>query len=129
VRSGTLWHPRLLEVIARLGHTETIVLADAGFPVPVGVETVDLLWSRGEPQLLPILAAVLAELEVERATIAAEAGDPALLAGVAHALAGRRVDCVPHERLKELSRGARAVVRTGECTPFANVMLHAGVVF
>lgn len=129
MRSGRLWHPRLLEIIARLGHTETIVLADAGLPVPARIESVDLLWARGEPPLLPVFATVLAELEVEYITVAEEAKDPDLLGGIERALNGRHAVAVPHERLKELSREARAIVRTGECTPYANLVLHAGVAF
>ena len=40
-----------------------------------------------------------------------------------------RVEFVTHEKLKELARHARAVIRTGEATPFANVILYSGVIF
>lgn len=39
------------------------------------------------------------------------------------------VDFVMHDRLKELSHQARGVIRTGEATPFANVILYSGVIF
>jgi D-ribose pyranase len=127
-RSG-LWHPRLMQLIAAMGHTETIVIADAGLPVPPGVEAIDLVWSRGEPRMLPVLRAVLTELVVEQAVIANEARDPLLLAGIERELEGVDVRRVDHEELKRRCGAARAVVRTGEDTPYANVLLRAGVPF
>lgn len=129
MRRDGLWHPRLIEVLTGLGHTDSIVVADAGLPVPVGVERIDLLWCRGEPGFLPVLRAVLAEGVFERATVATELTDPATVAGLAAALGPIGRSAVPHPRLKELTGEARAVIRTGEATPYANVVLHAGVAF
>lgn len=129
MRSSGLWHPRLVEVITTIGHAQTLVVADAGLPVPVGVETIDLVWRRGEPRLLPVLRAVLEELVVESATIAAELGTGPWAEGLREMLAGRTVKEVPHEELKLACRRSRAIVRTGEDTAYANVVLHAGVAF
>jgi D-ribose pyranase len=127
-RSG-LWHPRLLDLVAGLGHTDLLVIADAGLPVPRGVETVDLVWRWGDPPFLPVVDAVLGELVVERAVFAEEARDPELLAGITRLLGHLPVDRVPHTELKALTAHAKAVVRTGEATPYANVVLTAGVPF
>ena len=75
MKRGTLLHPELSRVIARLGHGDALVIADAGLPIPAGVELVS------------------------------------------------------HDELKRLSQGARAIVRTGEFTPYANAVLFSGVVF
>ncbi|MFI0976908.1 D-ribose pyranase [Streptomyces sp. NPDC021093] len=129
MRTDGLWHPRLLEIITSLGHGDLLVVADPGLPVPPGVEVVDLVWRRGEPAFLPVLEAVLDELVVEHATVAHEAADPDLLVVFDQQFAGAPLDRVPHARLKKLTRHARAVVRTGETTPYANVVLRAGVPF
>ncbi|MEV6925681.1 D-ribose pyranase [Dactylosporangium sp. NPDC051485] len=129
MRSDGLWHPRLIEVLTGLGHTDMIVVADAGLPVPAGVERIDLLWRRGEPGFLPVLRTVLAEGVFEHATIATELTDQATVEGLAASLGHIGRSAVPHEQLKELTAGARAVIRTGEATPYANVVLHAGVAF
>ncbi|MFC5664420.1 D-ribose pyranase [Kitasatospora misakiensis] len=133
MRTDGLWHPRLLQLISSLGHGDLLVVADPGLPVPPGVESIDLVWRRGDPPFLPVLAAVLDELEVEHADLAEELTDPVLLAGLdsrfeQHGLTGA-VGRLPHERLKELTRSARVIVRTGEATPYANVVLRAGVPF
>jgi D-ribose pyranase len=128
MRADGLWHPGLLALLTSLGHTDRIVIADAGLPVPPGVPGIDLVWRRGDPPFVPVLRAVLAELVVERAVMAAEAS-AALHTELAGLVAPAPLDRVPHERFKELTRGAAAVVRTGEATPYANILLIAGVPF
>ncbi|MET7747610.1 RbsD/FucU domain-containing protein [Micromonospora sp. NPDC005367] len=123
MRPDGVWHPRLLAVLAEAAHGDLIVIADAGLPVPPGVESIDLLWRRGEPPFLAVLAAVLDECVVERATVAAERG------GGWDVLRDIPTEIVPHDELKRLTRRARVVVRTGEATAYANVVLHAGVAF
>lgn len=129
MRKDGLWHPRLAALITGLGHTDTLVIADPGLPVPRGVETIDLVWAWQQPRFLPVLQAVLGELIVEAAMVANELVEPELLAGIEERLAGIPLTRIPHEQLKESVRLARAVVRTGEVTPYSNVVLTAGVVF
>jgi len=127
---GVLNH-RLSEVIATMGHTDLLVLADAGLPVPPGVERIDLAVAPGVPALLDVARAVATELHVERLIVASEL--VTRNADLAHAVSGlfpgAPVDRVPHEDFKALTAKARAVVRTGECTPYANVILVSGVTF
>ncbi len=129
MRKDGLWHPRLASIVTAMAHTDTLVIADAGLPVPAGVEVVDLVWGPRQPELLPVLQAVLAELIVEAAMVASELTHPELSAGIGERLAGVRLSRVPHEELKRLVGAARAVVRTGETTPYGNVLLSAGVAF
>ncbi|MFD9397147.1 D-ribose pyranase [Streptomyces sp. NPDC060000] len=130
MRPDGLWHPRLMEILVGLGHTDLIVVADAGLPVPRGVERIDLVWSRGEPGFLPVLSAVLGEAVFEHVTYATELTHQATLDGLIGALAPTTSHSqLPHEQLKLITAGARAVVRTGETTPYANAVLHAGVAF
>lgn len=112
-----------------MGHGDEIVVADAGLPVPDKVECIDLVWSRAEPRMLSVLRAVLAELVVEAAWLATQTAEPDLVTGLDDVLKGLPVHRLDHEDLKERLDGARAVVRTGETTPFANVILTAGVPF
>jgi D-ribose pyranase len=127
---GVLNH-RLAEVIATMGHTDLLVLADAGLPVPLGVERIDLAVSPGVPALLDVARAVSTELHVERLILASELvnRNPKLADEIAAVFASAGVDRVPHEDFKALTAKARAVVRTGECTPYANVILVSGVTF
>lgn len=129
MRRDGLWHPRLMHVITAMGHTDTLVVADAGFPAPRHVECIDLGWWRGEPGFIPVLKAILTELVVEKATLADETRDPALVEALDEVLSDVRIVRTTHEELKDASAAATAIVRTGEATPYANVILHAGVPF
>jgi D-ribose pyranase len=136
-KSGLL-HPELLHVIASLGHTDVLVIADAGLPIPEGVPRIDLAYSAGQPPFLSVLEAVLAEMEVENATLALEMQSVTPKTFYKKVL-GRLeqlpkvkkqgVDFVSHEDFKVLTFKAKAVVRTGEFTPYANVILQSGVIF
>ena len=128
MRRDGLWHPELVRYLAAMGHGEEIVVADPGLPVPV-TPRIDLVWRAGEPPFLPVLESVLAELVVEAAFIAEEATDPALLAGLSTALGDIPTERIAHEEMKRRARAATVVVRTGETTPYANVILRCGVPF
>lgn len=135
MKRNRLLHAELSRVIASLGHGDALVIGDAGLPIPDapqghgGPQRIDLAVTRGVPAFDDVLAAVLSEMQVERALIATEAcdGGSALPAWVAPIDAP--VQAVSHEELKLATRSARAVVRTGEFTPYRNVVLLAGVVF
>lgn len=130
-KSGHL-NRAISRVLASMGHTDSIVIADCGLPVPPGVECIDVSLALGVPPFLHVLETVLADLKAERAVFASESQEHnATLLSRASKMAGEevRVEFVSHEKLKELTSRARAIIRTGEATPFANVILYSGVIF
>jgi D-ribose pyranase len=129
-KSGVLNH-RLSEVIALMGHGDVLVVADAGLPIPPGVERIDLAISAGLPGVIDVTRAIAAELQVERIILADELAqrNEALAQEFGSLFPDAESTCVPHDELKRNSERARAVVRTGECTPYANIVLISGVTF
>ncbi|TCV92860.1 D-ribose pyranase [Luteibacter rhizovicinus] len=130
-RNGLL-HAELNRIIAAMGHTDTLVIGDVGLPVPHGVPCIDLAVLPGTPSFQIVFDAVFAELAVESVTFAREIHERnAALASLAGKLSneGVSVDEVSHEEFKRFCARAVAVVRTGETSPYANVILHAGVTF
>jgi len=126
-----LLHAELSQLIAAMGHGDAIVIADAGLPVPPGTRCIDLAVTRGVPSFEQVLDAVLSEMQVERAEHAQEMLDksPQVADLLVRRLGDVPLEAVEHALFKQRSAAARAIVRTGECTPYANVMLFAGVVF
>lgn len=119
-------------VLASMGHTDSIVIADCGLPIPQGVECIDVSLALGDPPFLHVLDTVLSDLKVERAVFASESQEHnSEFVSRASKMAGDlvRVEFVSHEKLKELTCHAHAVIRTGEATPFANAILYSGVIF
>ena len=127
---GTLNQP-LSAVIAGLGHMDQLVVADAGLPIPVGPERIDLALKDGLPGFVETLQVILEEVQVESAVVAEEmvSTSPQVYKHLTEMLGDIPIMPIPHEAFKQRTGEARAVVRTGEFTPYANVILIAGVVF
>ena len=119
------------DVVASMGHTDTLVIADAGLPIPESVRRIDLALKAGLPSFIETLQVVLTELEVQEAIIAEEihANNPELYEQLKVVLEGVSISEVAHETFKEQTSRARGIVRTGECSPYANVILVSGVTF
>lgn len=128
-KSGIL-HAELSKIIALLGHGQTIVIADYGLPVPAGVLMIDLAIRAGVPSFLDVLGTILEELKVEGYVVATELQERnPQLANLVHTLIGQSRTFESHETFKQQVNDAVAVVRTGEHSAYANVILRAGVVF
>lgn len=132
-KTATTINPALSRVITETGHTDLLVVTDAGLPIPPGSERIDLAYRPGAPAFFDVLDTVLAELVVEGATVSAEVAEksPEVLEALRERFAGMdfEIELVPHVDFKKLTHGARAFVRSGEFTPYANVILHAGVAY
>ncbi|WP_405803375.1 D-ribose pyranase [Streptomyces sp. NBC_01187] len=130
-KTGVL-NRHLAGALAELGHTDQVVVCDSGLPIPYGCDgpkVVDLSLVAGEPRFTAVVDALLSELKIDGALAACEVSDGNLR--VAEFLTGRFQDLelVAHEELKKRVERARLVVRTGEATPYANVILRCGVPF
>ncbi|HSJ89406.1 MAG TPA: D-ribose pyranase [Anaerolineales bacterium] len=131
MKKTTLLQSDLSYVIATLGHMETLVIADAGLPIPAETVRIDLALTRGVPGAIQTLKVVLEEMQVEKVIVAEEAKErnPQFLAAVQELLPDVPIEYLPHIDFKARTASARAVVRTGEFAPYANVILVSGVVF
>jgi len=127
---GILNQP-ISSVIAGLGHMDTLVIADAGLPIPPETLRIDLALTEGIPTFLDTLRIVLTEMQVQQVIVAEEMLDasPKVYQAMEEMLGDVPIEIVTHLIFKEQTRSARAVIRTGEFTPYANVILVAGVVF
>ena len=126
MKKAGILNRHLAGALAELGHTDGVLVCDAGMPIPDGPRVVDLAFRAGVPSFAEVLDGLLDELVIEGATAARE-----LRGAHLELLRGKFTDLtlVSHERLKELSAGARLIVRTGEASPYANVLLRCGVFF
>ncbi|WP_312240150.1 D-ribose pyranase [Pantoea sp.] len=139
MKKGRLLNAELSYVIARLGHTDTLTIADAGLPVPAGPQRIDLALTPGTPDFLQVVSAVTHEMQVESALIAEEIKqhNPQLhseLIAMLEALQQHQgntiaISYISHEKFKQHTQRSQAVIRSGECSPYANVILSAGVTF
>ena len=131
MKKTTLLQSELSYIIATLGHLDRLVIADAGLPIPAETVRIDLALTQGVPGAIQTLKVILDEMQVERIILAEEVKErnPTFLANVQELLPTIPIDFVPHIDFETQTLSARAVVRTGEFAPYANVILVSGVVF
>lgn len=129
-KSGIL-QGALARVIATSEHGDLLLIGDAGMPIPDGVECIDLALCEGHVPFKAALCSVLSEMTVQKAYLATETSSesPAMQQVIDAAIGDLPVERLSHEDLKALSTLCKAAVRTGEYTPYANIILESGVNF
>jgi D-ribose pyranase len=124
VKKNGILNPALNAGLSRLGEGHLVVIADCGLPLPADGPVVDLSLVRGVPRFREVLDAVLAELEIEASFAAAEAGPEAQSWFDGAGVGPVRIE---HEELTAMLPQAALIIRTGEATPFANIVLRCGL--
>lgn len=117
--------------IAKLGHTDEITVADCGLPIPKDINRIDLALVRGIPTFRDTLEAILLELEVEEIILAEEIkeNNSEILDFIKEKLGDKKVNFISHEEFKKRTLHSKMIVRTGEASPYANIILKSGVAF
>ena len=131
LKKGIL-NPGIARVLAETGHNDRIVVCDAGLPIPLGVERIDLAWKENEPRYIPVLKEVLKYVVIEKAILAEELKtvSPEMHEEILQTLPeGIPVEYIAHVELKEQTKQARGIIRTGEFTPYPSVILVAGCAY
>ncbi|MCX7023661.1 MAG: D-ribose pyranase [Spirochaetes bacterium] len=131
MKKNGILNSEIAAVLARLGHTDTICVADCGLPIPEGVKRIDLALTKGHPSFLEALDAIEDDMVIEGILLADEIREknPKLDEAVRARFPSLGAVYVSHEELKAATATCRAVIRTGEATPYANIILRAGVAF
>lgn len=121
----------IAKCLTDLGHTDQIVIGDAGLPIPDGVKKIDLALALSEPAFIRVLDEVLKDMEVEKVFLAEEINEQnaSQLEAINNRLNNQEVSFVSHEDFKQLTKNAKAIIRTGEATPYSNIILQSGVIF
>lgn len=139
MKKGSLLNSDLCRVISLLGHTDMLTVADAGLPIPHQVERIDLAVVQGLPSFMQVVEAITKDMQVEAVIIAIEMKSKnnaiyqqllQYIELLEHQQANKiMIEHVEHESFKEITPRSKAVVRTGECSPYANVHFISGVTF
>ncbi len=147
-RQGIL-NSEISRVLTYMGHTDQICIGDCGLPIPEETERIDLALRFGQPSFMEVLKEVAGDMKIEKIFLAEEIRtcNPELEQEIKQFFAlfetgcetgfkkGKKeeptveVEYVSHEKLKEMTKACRAVIRTGETTPYANIILQSGCIF
>jgi len=122
-------NPHILSLVARVRHTNALVIADWAFPSWPGLETVDLSLVSGVPTVLQVLNALLPTWNCDAAYMAQEfrqKNPPATFDAYQTALRGVPITFEPHIDMKRRVPGAIGLIRTGDATVYSNIVLVSG---
>lgn len=139
MKKSALINADLSYLVATLGHTDEVTVCDAGLPIPNTSRRIDLALIPGVPTFMQTVKALLGEMQIEGIVMAEEfkqvspAHHDALLTLIREEEQQNgktiRMNYVSHEAFKVRAQNSKAIIRTGECTPYANVIFQSGVVF
>lgn len=131
MKKNGILNSEIASVMAKMGHTDYIVIADCGLPIPDGPKRIDLALTIGKPSFSDVLRIVLNDFIAEKATLAMEIKqhNSEILKEIEELMPLEMLEFVSHEEFKNATKTAKAVIRTGEATPYANIILHSGVIF
>lgn len=131
MKKNTLLNQPISTVIAGMGHKDTLTIGDCGLPIPEGPQRIDLALRKGIPAFVDTLETVLCELYVEKVTIAREMKEvnPKLYSYMKTKFQDIEIEEIDHEEFKCRTRNSKAVIRTGECQAYANIIIQSGVTF
>ena len=119
-------NPHVLSLLARVRHTNSLVIADAAFPFWPQIETVDLSLVKGVPAVLQVAEALLANWKCGQIFMAKEFkthNDRKHQAAFARALKGMQITFEPHVDFKKRVPYAMGLIRTGDTTAYGNMIL------
>lgn len=120
-------------VLSYMGHTDLLAIGDCGLPIPDEVERIDLSLCFGEPTFMRTLELVVQDMKVEKIILAEEikTQNKEVLSQVEKLFEGQDIEIsfVSHTELKNITKDCKAVIRTGEITPYANIILQSGCIF
>ncbi|MGX7104523.1 D-ribose pyranase [Globicatella sanguinis] len=120
------------KVLADLGHTDQITIGDCGLPVPSDVKKIDVSLSQGFPKFIEVLKVVLEDMKIEKVILAEEIkqNNATQLEAIELLLEDEiEIEFVSHEEFKQQTQQSKAVIRTGEITPYSNIILQSNVTF
>jgi D-ribose pyranase len=131
MRKGKLLNSVIVSSLSKLGHTDQLTIGDAGLPIPDTTKRIDLALVKGVPGFVETVQAIAEDMVIESVILAEEikTENPDVLAEMEKLFGDIEIVFVSHEAFKKQTSVSKAVIRTGECSPYANIILQSGVNF
>lgn len=121
-----LLNPEVAALIRRVNHTQMLLIADRGFPVPSLSTVIDLSLTADIPTIPQVLSAIRPDLPVDRMIVALEQQAASPERWRVNQDCGLRIEALPHLSFKRLAQHAVGCIRTGDSAPYGNVLIVGG---
>ena len=133
MKKNGILNSEISRVLSYMGHTDCIAIGDCGLPIPDETERIDLALAFGIPTFMQTLEIVAKDMKIEKIILAEEIKEknPDILRDIENLFSNCNIETefVGHSQLKEKTKDCKAVIRTGETTPYANIILQSGCIF
>lgn len=133
MKKNGILNSEISRVLSYMGHTDQIAVGDCGLPIPDETERIDLAIAFGIPTFMQTLEIVAQDMKIEKIILAEEikTQNPEVLSQIEALFDGQNIETefVSHTELKAKTKECKAVIRTGETTPYANIILQSGCIF
>lgn len=128
MKKNPLLHPEISKVIASLGEGDRLVIATADLPIRSDIQRIDIVLTEGIPTVEQTLGVVMSELHVREAVIAEEleGTNASFVSSLKEKLGEIPITQVLFVALKQQTKLAKVVIRTGDLTEFGTMILIAG---
>jgi len=125
---GGILNPAINSLLCRVRHTNTLVIADRGFPFWPEIETIDISLVDDIPRVMDVLLAIKENYSIGRVYAAQQfltANTPETISALDNALLGVPITYEPHDDLKKRVPKAIGLIRTGDTTQYANLIIES----
>lgn len=133
MKKNGILNSEISRVLSYMGHTDCIAIGDCGLPISDETERIDLALAFGIPTFIQTLEIVAEDMKIEKIILAEEIkeNNPDILREIENLFSNCNIETefVSHSQLKEKTKDCKAVIRTGETTPYANIILQSGCIF
>ena len=129
-RNGIV-NSEISKVLSYMRHTDLICISDLGLPCPNNIKTIDLSLKLGYPSFLDVLSEIIKDMKIERIILAEEIknNNKEVYNKILNMFENISIEYVSHNDFKQKTFDCKAIIRTGEATPYANIILQSACIF
>lgn len=131
MKKNGIINSNISEILTNMRHTDTICISDLGLPCPDNVKSIDISLKMGSPSFIDVLEEVYKDLKIEHIILAEEikTNNKDIHEKILKIFNDVSIDYISHSDFKKKTQNCKAIIRTGEATPYANIILQSACIF
>lgn len=131
MKKNGIINSEISKVLSNMRHTDLICISDLGLPYPNNVKTIDLSLRFGFPSFIDVLTEITKDMKIERIILAEEIknNNREIYDKILNMFENISIEYVSHNNFKQITSDCKAIIRTGEATPYANIILQSACIF
>lgn len=129
-RNGII-NSEISKVLSYMRHTDLVCISDLGLPCPDNIKSIDLSLKLGSPSFIDVLSEIIKDIKIERIILAEEIknNNEEVYNKILSMFENISIEYVSHNNFKQKTSDCKAIIRTGEATPYANIILQSACIF